>query len=109
MRYVDAGSKRHVAEAPVYKSCANLAQVLQESLALQLRVQFQTVRRFSANEDNRAGLRQALKADFSLEPDDLAKRAAIASVICTWEAAGQLEGDGVESTSLPLKLSLRQE
>ena len=74
---------------------ANLAQVLQEAgvpVALQynLTVQFQTVRRFSAYEDDRAGLRRALKADFSLEPDDLAKRAAIASVISAWEAAGQL-------------------
>ena len=74
---------------------ANLAQVLQEAgvpVALQynLTVQFQTVRRFSAYEDSRTGLRQALKADFSLEPDDLAKRAAIASVISAWEAAGQL-------------------
>lgn len=74
---------------------ANLAQVLQEAgvpVALQynLTVQFQTVRRFSAYEDSRTGLRQALKADFSLEPDDLARRAAIASVISAWEAAGQL-------------------
>ena len=74
---------------------ANLAQVLQEAgvpVALQynLTVQFQSVRRFSAYEDSRTGLRQALKADFSLEPDDLAKRAAIASVISAWEAAGQL-------------------
>ena len=33
---------------------------------------------------------RALEADFALKPDDLEKRAAIASVISAWEAAGQL-------------------
>ena len=87
----EADALKHLAS----KVDANLALVLQEAgvpVALQynLTLQFQTVRRFSAYEDDRAGLRKALEADFALKPDDLEKRAAIASVISAWEAAGQL-------------------
>ena len=73
---------------------AELAHILQEAgvpLGLQYRLtqSFKTVRRFQSYEDNRAGIRDALKTDFSLEPNTLEKRAGISAVISAWEACQQ--------------------
>ena len=73
---------------------AELAHILQEAgvpLGLQYRLtqSFRTVRRFQSYEDNRAGIREALKTDFSLEPNTLEKRAGISAVRSAWEACQQ--------------------
>eukprot|EP00439_Symbiodinium_sp_Y106_P029631 s9822_g3.t1 len=73
---------------------AELAHILQEAgvpLGLQYRLtqSFRTVRRFQSYEDNRAGIREALKTDFSLEPNTLEKLAGISAVISAWEACQQ--------------------
>ena len=42
---------------------------------------YKSVRRFSALADDRAGVRQALQADFNLRADSAPNRAAVASVV----------------------------
>ena len=70
---------------------ADLAHLLQDAgvpieLQYNLTQAFKTVKRFSAYADDRPGVRDALKADLALEPTDMAKWSAIASVVSAWEA-----------------------
>ena len=70
---------------------ADLAHLLQDAgvpieLQYNLTQAFKTVKRFSAYADDRPGVRDVLKADLALEPTDMAKRSAIASVVSAWEA-----------------------
>ena len=48
---------------------------------------YKSVRRFSALADDRAGVRQALQADFNLRADSAQGRAAVASVVAAWDTA----------------------
>ena len=71
---------------------ADLAHLLQEAgtpLGLQysLTQNFKTVRSLAGYADTRSDVRTALEQDFSLKPDTLEKRAAIAALISAWEGA----------------------
>ena len=71
---------------------ANLAHLFQESgvpVGLQYKIgqQFKTVRSFASYEDSRSKVREAMKADFSLDGSaNLAARSALAAIVSTWEA-----------------------
>ena len=58
-----------------------------ERIQYDLGQHYATVRRFSALADDRAGVRNALAADFNLRADNAAGRAAIAAVVSAWDAA----------------------
>ena len=58
-----------------------------EQIQYELGQHYRTIRRFSALADDRAGIRQALKADFNLRPDSAQNRASVASVVAAWDTA----------------------
>ena len=80
---------------------ADLAHILEENgvplpLQYNLTQAFTTVRKLGALADSRAAVREALAADLQLRTDTLAKRAAVAAVVSSWESAKEYSAKEAE-------------
>ena len=58
-----------------------------EQIQYDLGQHYKSVRRFSALADDRAGVRQALQADYNIRADSAPNRSAVASVVAAWDTA----------------------
>ena len=92
IHFLDMATEQDRAEWVHSNIDADLQFIFQEAgigerIQYDLGQHYATVRRFSALADDRAGVRNALAADFNLRADNAAGRAAIAAVVSAWDAA----------------------